>query len=93
LAFERFLARLAGSGEWMLKGGFALEMSYGWSARPTKDIDLRAAGDLDTAFVLLRTTIAEAPEAADHLTFELSAEAQLAPSCRPHAVTVPGRRH
>jgi len=76
LAFERFLARLAASDEWMLKGGFALELRYGWSARPTRDIDLRAAGDLDAAFVLLRTIIMEAPAAADHLNFELSAEAR-----------------
>ena len=41
VAFERLLARLAQSGEWMLKGGFALELRYGFRNRPTRDIDLR----------------------------------------------------
>ena len=41
VAFERLLARLTGFGEWLLKGGFALELRYGWQNRPTRDIDLR----------------------------------------------------
>jgi hypothetical protein len=39
VAFERFLARLGPSGDWVLKGGFVLELRYGWGSRPTKDID------------------------------------------------------
>src|SRR4051812_42446835 len=43
VAFERLLARLATDGTWILKGGFALELRYGWTYRPTRDIDLRLA--------------------------------------------------
>jgi hypothetical protein len=41
VAFERLLARLAGTDDWMLKGGFALQLRYGLLARPTRDVDLR----------------------------------------------------
>ena len=42
VAFERLLAMLAsGGGDWLLKGGFSLELRYGWHHRPTKDVDLR----------------------------------------------------
>jgi Nucleotidyl transferase AbiEii toxin, Type IV TA system len=71
VAFERFLSRLEPSGDWVLKGGFALELRYGWGTRPTKDIDLRVARDLDGALICLRATIAEAPT-DDHFSFELS---------------------
>lgn len=43
VAFERLLARLDTDGTWVLKGGFALELRYGWTSRPTRDIDLRLA--------------------------------------------------
>jgi len=54
----------------VLKGGFALELRYGWGNRPTKDIDIRAAADLPNALVQLRTTIAEA-DSNDHFSFEI----------------------
>jgi hypothetical protein len=75
VAFERFLARLETSGDWVLKGGFALELRYGWVTRPTKDIDLRVASDLDGALIRLRTTISEAPS-TDQFSFELSGTGQ-----------------
>jgi predicted nucleotidyltransferase component of viral defense system len=75
VAFERFLARLGPSGDWVLKGGFALELRYGWGSRPTKDIDLRVASTLEAALAELRTTIAESTS-ADHFSFELAEAGQ-----------------
>jgi hypothetical protein len=45
---------------WVLKGGFALELRYGWEHRPTRDIDLRFGQDvvLDDLVATLRTTVA-----------------------------------
>jgi hypothetical protein len=40
VAFERLLARLPNTGEWIVKGGFALELRYGWRFRETRDIDI-----------------------------------------------------
>lgn len=40
LAFQRLLARLAVSGDWVLKGGFCLEARLGTAARATKDLDV-----------------------------------------------------
>lgn len=71
VAFERFLARLDPLGIWVLKGGFALELCYGWGSRPTKDIDLRTDTDLDAALLQVRTALAEATQ-ADHVSFELA---------------------
>lgn len=45
IAFERLLARLPHDGEWVLKGGFALQFRYGLQARPTRDVDLRTPRD------------------------------------------------
>jgi hypothetical protein len=44
VAFDRFLARLLlqQPNEWVLKGGFALQLRLGERARTTKDIDLMA---------------------------------------------------
>ncbi len=60
LAFERLLARLVGSGDWVLKGGFALELRYGWRHRPTKDVDLRVEVARPEAVERLRAAIAGA---------------------------------
>ncbi len=77
VAFERFLARLAigGADSWLLKGGFALELRYGWRHRPTKDVDLRANMPLGDALGQLRMSVATGHEAlaADHFSFELGA--------------------
>lgn len=70
LAFERLLARLEGSGEWVLKGGFALELRYGWRHRPTKDVDLRVDIARPEAVKHLRTAIAGVAS-TDRFTFEL----------------------
>ncbi|MGI8550075.1 MAG: type II toxin-antitoxin system HicA family toxin [Dehalococcoidia bacterium] len=43
VAFDRLLARLRESGDWVLKGGFALELRYGWQSCPMLDIDLRTS--------------------------------------------------
>lgn len=44
VAFDRFLARLNQNqpGQWVLKGGFALQLRLGEKARTTKDIDVLA---------------------------------------------------
>lgn len=57
VAFERLLARLADSGDWILKGGFALELRYGWRSRPTRDIDLSTGLASQEALRRLRTAI------------------------------------
>lgn len=64
VAFEPFLARLDRSGDWVRKGGFALEMRYGWGSRPTKDIDLRVASSLNgnrAGVVALNLTVLDLP--------------------------------
>lgn len=49
VVFDRFLARLVEvtAGEWVLKGGFALELRLEDRARSTKDIDLAWRADED----------------------------------------------
>ncbi|MGH2457952.1 MAG: nucleotidyl transferase AbiEii/AbiGii toxin family protein [Chloroflexota bacterium] len=69
IAFERLLARLPRDGEWVLKGGFALQLRYGLHTRPTRDIDLRThLSPADALDRLRRTTTAAS--ATDHFTFE-----------------------
>src|SRR5687767_14973047 len=80
VAFERFLARLVVGGgdasadhasQWLLKGGFALELRYGWRHRPTRDIDLRAGSPLSSALARLRTALTDGQDAlaADEFSF------------------------
>ncbi len=71
VAFERLLARLAASGDWLLKGGFALELRYGWQNRPTKDIDLRTHREPEAALARLREAVAGPPPDDDRFRFEL----------------------
>jgi predicted nucleotidyltransferase component of viral defense system len=73
VAFERLLARLSHE-HWLLKGGFALELRYSWTHRPTKDIDLRTDVPLDTALSRLRAEVARQPP-GDPFTFELGTTA------------------
>ncbi|WP_166354304.1 nucleotidyl transferase AbiEii/AbiGii toxin family protein [Phytoactinopolyspora limicola] len=49
MVFDRFLARLVevAAGEWVLKGGLALDLRLADRARSTKDIDLAWRGDED----------------------------------------------
>lgn len=70
IASERLLARLPHDGEWVLKGGFALQLRYGLQARPTRDVDLRTPLDPAAALNHLRR-MAVAATAADHFSFEL----------------------
>jgi predicted nucleotidyltransferase component of viral defense system len=70
VAFERLLVRLSGTDDWTLKGGFALELRYGWANRPTRDIDLRTPYDTRRALGLLRKALSEA-DSADHFSFDL----------------------
>jgi predicted nucleotidyltransferase component of viral defense system len=70
VAFERFLARLAGADDWVLKGGFALQLRYGLLTRPTRDIDLRTVRSLQEALGRLRRAVAESTT-ADQFTFAL----------------------
>ena len=72
VAFERLLARLAPVGDWVLKGGFALELRYGWTSRPTKDLDLRTSAAIDASLERLRESVATS-EIDDHFSFEFGA--------------------
>lgn len=60
VAFERFLSRLkdVSPEDWLLKGGFALELRLGDVARTTKDIDLDWAIAEGQALDLLRRAAA-----------------------------------
>src|SRR5687768_6763234 len=74
VAFERLLARLdTGSNGWLLKGGFALELRYGWRHRPTKDIDLRTEAPLPASLSALREALVRGQQSQqqDHFSFEL----------------------
>jgi hypothetical protein len=75
IAFERLLARLPRDGEWVLKGGFALQLRYGLQARPTRDVDLRTPHTPTDALDRLRHATAVAP-AADNFSFEFGEVAQ-----------------
>jgi hypothetical protein len=49
--FERIIARIqaAEPGQWVLKGGMALEVRLRDDARPTKDVDLGLRDDVNSA--------------------------------------------
>ncbi len=68
LAFERLLARLPADGAWVLKGGFALQVRYGLTVRPTKDIDLLAPSPLAEALAKLQAILVE-PTGEDRFDF------------------------
>lgn len=68
--FDRFLARLfAGGDDLILKGGLVLALRLP-RARPTRDVDLRATGDLEQVLTQLRA--ASRLEMLDFLSFEVS---------------------
>ena len=74
IAFERLLARIGAQGsDWILKGGFALELRYGWRHRPTKDIDLRTEIPLADALSRLRGVLSrgQTMQQQAHLSFDL----------------------
>jgi predicted nucleotidyltransferase component of viral defense system len=70
VAFERLLGRLPSDGEWVLKGGFALQLRYGIRARLTRDVDLRITADLSTGLSQLRQVLAT-KAVNDGFSFEL----------------------
>ena len=60
LGFQRILARLAQDPDWILKGGFSLEIRLGLRARATRDLDLLHLGERLTDADLLQDLIDEA---------------------------------
>jgi hypothetical protein len=56
VAFDRFLSRLFSHGpdQWVVKGGFALQLRLGTNARTTKDIDLLVMGEVQEIYPHLR---------------------------------------
>ena len=56
VAFDRFLSRLFlhGPDQWVVKGGFALQLRLGAIARTTKDIDLLVMGEVQEIYPYLR---------------------------------------
>jgi hypothetical protein len=74
IAFDRFLARLIRlqPDDWVLKGGFALQLRLGDRARTTKDIDLLATNDIE---ILPAIQEAGYLELGDWFTFEITQSA------------------
>jgi Nucleotidyl transferase AbiEii toxin, Type IV TA system len=81
LTFQRLLARLAGSGNWVLKGGFCLEARLGTAARATRDLDvaLRAGEPVASTLDLQDLLSAEASgdPAGDGFRFEIGLPAPI----------------
>lgn len=75
IAFERLLARLPRDGEWVLKGGFALQFRYGLQTRSTRDVDLRTSLDPTQALDRLRRLTATTMD-TDNFSFEIGEVAQ-----------------
>jgi hypothetical protein len=77
VAFDRFLSRLFthGSDQWVVKGGFALQLRLGISARTTKDIDLLAMGEAQ-GIIYPHLRDVGAIDLGDWFTFEVMDTAQ-----------------
>jgi len=71
VAFDRFLSRLFlhGPDQWVVKGGFALQLRLGASARTTKGIDLLVMGEVHEIYPHLRES--GAIELGDWFAFEV----------------------
>ncbi len=71
VGFDRLLARLRETSPeaWVLKGGFALQLRFGASARTTKDLDLLLLESSTPAWDLLR--LAAAKDLGDWFGFEV----------------------
>lgn len=63
IAFQRVLARLAVDDDWVLKGGFSLEVRLGLRARATKDLDILRRGAAPASPLDLQDTLDAALEA------------------------------
>ena len=71
VAFDRFLTRLADApaGDWILKGGYAMELRFD-TARSTRDLDFTMrAGDTESA--LDRLQLAGALDISDFFSFRI----------------------
>ena len=70
LVMERFLTRMVAVAPdaFVLKGGLALELRLA-RARATRDVDVLARGDGDSAEALMRRAAGLAPEPPDHIEF------------------------
>jgi hypothetical protein len=81
--FDRLLSRLALAprGQWILKGGAALEFRLSSRARATKDLDVATRAEDDDGSVLRDALIEALSDDADHdwFTFRLGAAKELAP--------------
>lgn len=77
-AFQRILVRLSADDNWVLKGGFALEVRLGLDARATKDLDLAMLEDLDGVEAQDRLLDALEVDAGDGLSFQVSAPRTIA---------------
>ncbi len=79
VAFDRFLARLVGMQpqEWVLKGGFLLQLRIGDRARTTKDIDLLAIAPRQD----IRASLQEAGalDKGDWFEFEVGVGSEIPP--------------
>lgn len=75
VVFERVVARLeaAEPGQWVLKGGMALEVRLGDDARLTKDLDLGLRSEIDTAGNLHERLVEALVAHRDGDGFELAA--------------------
>ena len=75
IAFDRFLARLTQSqlDNWVLKGGFALQLRLGDRARTTKDIDLLSIGEIEVLSALQKAGYSEI---GDWFSFEVTPSAE-----------------
>jgi hypothetical protein len=71
IAFDRFLSRLFTheTDQWVIKGGFALQLRLGAIARTTKDIDLLLLGELQEIYPHLKD--AGAIDLGDWFAFEV----------------------
>jgi len=71
VAFDRFLFRLFlhGPDQWIVKGGFALQLRLGDNARTTKDIDLLSMSEVQEIYPHLRK--AGAIDIGDWFAFEV----------------------
>src|SRR4051812_41766870 len=80
LAFERLLARLPISGDWTLKGGFGLELRYGWISRTM--LDPREA------LLALQSILAESV-VRDHFSFEIDGRVGPTPGAPGGGLRIP----
>lgn len=71
VVFDRLLSRLAvaPSGQWVLKGGAALEFRLPHRARATKDLDLATRAEDDDGDILREALIEALSDDADHDSF------------------------